>query len=104
MSLSSATKRVLHVFGNHRPWSWLPKRFLTGAIEGYRRYVSPLFGRHCRFHPTCSRYALDALTQYGAVRGGAMAIRRLLRCHPFHPGGLDPVPPPNGVGRNHAVD
>lgn len=65
---------------------------LTMLVRGYRRYVSPLLPRRCRFHPTCSRYALDALATHGSWRGGLLAARRLLRCHPFHPGGFDPVP------------
>ena len=78
--------------------SRVPRRLLIGAVEVYRRYVSPCFGRHCRFHPTCSRYAVEALARHGVLKGGAMAIRRLFRCHPFHPGGLDPVPPAREVG------
>lgn len=65
----------------------------TAAVGAYRRYVSPLLGRHCRFHPTCSRYAQEAVGVHGVVRGGLLALRRLLRCHPLHPGGFDPVPP-----------
>lgn len=63
------------------------------ALGAYRRYVSPLLGRHCRFHPTCSRYALEAVAAHGPARGAWLALRRLLRCHPLHPGGWDPVPP-----------
>lgn len=60
-------------------------------IQGYRYLISPLFGRACRFEPTCSRYAMDAIVRYGVVRGLALAVLRLLKCHPFHPGGDDPV-------------
>jgi len=63
-------------------------------IRFYRRFLSPVLPPACRFHPSCSKYALDALTTHGPFRGGWLAARRLLRCHPFHPGGLDPVPPP----------
>lgn len=76
-------------------------RALTGGIRFYRRWISPATPPSCRFHPTCSAYALEAVERYGAGRGGWLALRRLLRCHPFHPGGYDPVPlppPPAGEG------
>lgn len=60
-------------------------------IRGYRRFASPLFPRVCCFHPTCSAYALEALEKYGMLKGGWLAIRRVLRCHPFSSGGHDPV-------------
>ena len=62
-------------------------------VKAYRRFISPLKPRTCRFHPTCSAYALEALERHGALLGSYLAARRLLRCHPLHPGGLDPVPP-----------
>jgi putative membrane protein insertion efficiency factor len=68
-------------------------RLLIALVNGYRRWLSPLLGPRCRFAPTCSGYALEALTQHGALRGGWLAVRRIARCHPFHPGGHDPVPP-----------
>ena len=68
-------------------------RMLMVPIAGYRRFVSPLLGPHCRFAPSCSAYALEAIRKHGALRGTWLALRRLARCHPFHPGGLDPVPP-----------
>ena len=70
----------------------LASRSLCGFLNGYRRFVSPLFGRHCRYEPTCSAYALEAIRRYGAVEGGTMSVARLLRCHPWAAGGLDPVP------------
>ena len=69
-------------------------RLLTAPIVAYRRYVSPALPARCRFYPSCSAYAQEALAVHGALRGTALAIWRLLRCHPFHPGGFDPVPDP----------
>jgi uncharacterized protein len=71
----------------------VPASVLIGLIAGYRRFVSPLLGPRCRFYPSCSAYALEAIRVHGAARGTWLAARRLSRCHPFHPGGLDPVPP-----------
>jgi putative membrane protein insertion efficiency factor len=67
-------------------------RVLVVLLTGYRRFVSPLLGPRCRFYPSCSAYALEAVQVHGALRGSWLAARRLSRCHPFHPGGLDPVP------------
>jgi putative membrane protein insertion efficiency factor len=64
----------------------------------YRRAISPLLGQHCRFHPTCSAYAVDALRTHGPLRGSWLAVRRLGRCQPWNPGGLDPVPPNLSLG------
>ncbi|RJQ07641.1 MAG: membrane protein insertion efficiency factor YidD [Bacillota bacterium] len=64
---------------------------LVAVIRGYQLFVSPLLGPHCRFRPTCSQYAMEAVTRYGPVKGFFLAARRLLKCHPFHPGGYDPV-------------
>jgi uncharacterized protein len=61
-------------------------------VNLYRRLVSPLLPPACRFHPTCSAYALGALEKHGALKGTWLTARRLARCHPFHPGGIDPVP------------
>ncbi len=65
---------------------------LVGMVRVYQRLVSPLLPPSCRFYPSCSAYAVEALTRHGAARGSWLAARRLARCHPFHPGGLDPVP------------
>lgn len=68
------------------------KALLIWSIQGYRNYISPLFPPTCRFTPTCSQYALTAIRKFGVFRGGLLALKRILRCHPFHPGGYDPVP------------
>ena len=68
-------------------------RLLVAILRGYQRLVSPLLGPRCRFAPSCSAYAVEALTTHGALRGTWLAMRRVARCHPFHPGGHDPVPP-----------
>jgi putative membrane protein insertion efficiency factor len=73
--------------------AWL----LIWLLSGYRKVVSPLLGPRCRFYPSCSAYALEAVQVHGAGRGSWLAVRRLSRCHPFHPGGLDPVPPVRGA-------
>lgn len=62
------------------------------AIRGYQVLISPLLPPSCRFHPTCSSYALTAIERYGVLRGGWLALRRIGRCHPWNPGGYDPVP------------
>lgn len=62
-------------------------------IRGYQIVISPLLGPRCRFVPSCSAYAVEAVIRHGVLRGGWLSIRRLLRCHPWHPGGFDPVPP-----------
>ncbi len=71
-------------------------RLLLALVAGYRRFLSPLLPPRCRFHPTCSAYAAAALTEHGAARGSWLAVRRVARCHPFHPGGHDPVPSRQG--------
>ena len=68
-------------------------RVLLALVGGYRRLVSPLLGPRCRFAPSCSAYAAEAIAVHGAARGTWLAVRRIARCHPFHPGGHDPVPP-----------
>ncbi|MEU4566103.1 membrane protein insertion efficiency factor YidD [Micromonospora sp. NPDC023956] len=72
---------------------------LVGPIIAYRRWISPALPARCRFHPSCSAYGLESVTRHGAFRGTVLTIRRLLRCHPFHPGGYDPVPEPGGRRR-----
>jgi uncharacterized protein len=68
------------------------KLAMIWLIKGYRMFISPLFPPTCRFQPTCSMYAIDAIARFGAIKGSWLALRRILRCHPFHPGGYDPVP------------
>ncbi|MBF0177525.1 MAG: membrane protein insertion efficiency factor YidD [Magnetococcus sp. DMHC-1] len=68
------------------------KRLLMVLIRGYQLLLSPLLPPRCRFFPSCSTYAYEAVARHGSWRGGALALRRILKCHPFHPGGVDPVP------------
>ena len=68
------------------------RRLLMALIRGYQLAISPWLGRNCRFHPTCSQYTLEAIERHGAVKGLWLGVRRVSRCHPFHPGGHDPVP------------
>ncbi|RMF40750.1 MAG: membrane protein insertion efficiency factor YidD [Planctomycetota bacterium] len=68
----------------------LPARLLIGVVTIYQRGLSPLLGANCRYQPTCSRYMIEAVRKYGAVRGGMRGVLRILRCHPFRPGGYDP--------------
>jgi putative membrane protein insertion efficiency factor len=70
----------------------LPQRLLACLIRGYQRLLSPLLPPSCRFHPSCSQYALEAIHRHGALKGSWLAVRRLVRCHPFNAGGFDPVP------------
>jgi putative membrane protein insertion efficiency factor len=65
---------------------------LIAVIRFYQKFISPLKPPSCRFYPTCSSYALVAINRFGAFRGGLLAVKRILRCHPYNPGGIDPVP------------
>ena len=67
-------------------------KYLIYFIKAYQYLISPIIGRHCRFYPTCSSYTIDAMTLHGNIRGIILSFKRLLRCHPWHPGGFDPVP------------
>ncbi|MEX2415789.1 MAG: membrane protein insertion efficiency factor YidD [Paenibacillaceae bacterium] len=69
------------------------KRALKIPIYFYRKFISPLKPPTCRFYPTCSEYALESLEQHGALKGSYLTIKRIFKCHPFHPGGIDHVPP-----------
>lgn len=68
------------------------KQLLLIFIKFYQFFISPLTGRNCRYYPTCSAYAFEAVAKHGSIRGTALAVKRILRCHPFHAGGYDPVP------------
>ena len=86
-----------------RPATW-GGRVVAAPIVAYRRWISPALPARCRFYPSCSAYALEAVATHGALRGLGLAIWRLLRCHPFHPGGHDPVPPPRARRRRADLD
>lgn len=68
------------------------KYFLLGLIKIYQLAISGLLGPHCRFHPSCSSYTFEAVQKFGALKGLWLGIKRILKCHPYHPGGFDPVP------------
>jgi putative membrane protein insertion efficiency factor len=68
------------------------RRFIGRIIKAYSYLISPLLGPNCRFYPTCSHYAADAVERHGVMKGGWLATRRIARCHPWHEGGVDPVP------------
>lgn len=71
------------------------RTFVTGILRGYQLIVSPIIGPCCRFHPSCSEYAIEAVGAHGVCKGAALAVRRVSKCHPWHPGGVDPVPAPH---------
>ncbi|MBD1581869.1 membrane protein insertion efficiency factor YidD [Pseudoalteromonas sp. S16_S37] len=70
----------------------LPKAALIFIIRGYQRFISPMLGPHCRFNPTCSSYAIEAINCHGLLKGSWLAVKRILKCHPLSAGGDDPVP------------
>jgi uncharacterized protein len=70
----------------------IPRQLVVLVIRGYQRFISPALPPACRFTPSCSQYTLEAVNRYGVVRGGWLGLRRIARCHPWHPGGPDPVP------------
>ena len=78
------------------------KRIFTWIIHQYQRFISPLFPPSCRYYPTCSNYALQAIQKFGALKGGLMTVARILRCNPFVKGGYDPVPDHFSLQRNES--
>jgi len=68
------------------------KRLFIALIRFYQKAISPLKPPSCRFYPTCSHYGLESIQRFGALKGGYLTVKRILKCHPFHPGGFDPVP------------
>jgi putative membrane protein insertion efficiency factor len=70
-----------------------PQVIIISVIRGYQRFLSPLLGSNCRFSPTCSSYAIEAVTRFGVIKGSWLASKRILKCHPLNKGGEDPVPP-----------
>ena len=90
---------MTHLMSEKKVWArllalpgLLIQRLLLALIVVYRYTLSPFLGQRCRFYPSCSAYAAEALTKYGVLRGSWLAAKRVCRCHPFHPGGHDPVP------------
>lgn len=79
-------------------------RVLLLPLRFYQRWISPALGPRCRFAPSCSHYAAEALQVHGPLRGSVLAVRRLLRCHPWNPGGHDPVPPPRTSSATMSTD
>ncbi|MDK6863821.1 membrane protein insertion efficiency factor YidD [Nosocomiicoccus ampullae] len=69
------------------------KKIILQMIRFYQRYISPMSPPSCRFYPTCSQYAIEAVEEHGAIKGSYLAVHRILKCHPLHKGGFDPVPP-----------
>jgi hypothetical protein len=67
-------------------------KILIAIFRGYQRFISPLLGPRCRFYPSCSSYAIEAVERFGPIKGSALAVHRICRCHPLNPGGFDPVP------------
>jgi hypothetical protein len=75
------------------------RKLVHVILRAYQLLISPLLGNHCRFYPSCSQYAIEAVDRHGVLRGGYLALRRLSRCHPWHPGGVDPVPSSADAGQ-----
>lgn len=98
MSTSQTQRRAPKWLSDVVLFLWhLPQNILIIVLKLYRRVISPIYGQVCRFFPSCSAYALEAVTVHGAVKGSWFALRRIIRCHPWSAGGLDPVPSPAHV-------
>ena len=80
------------------------KWILIGLLKAYRLLISPLYGQVCRYYPSCSAYALEAVQKHGALRGSWLAVRRVARCHPWAAGGYDPVPDRGTTGGHHPTE
>ena len=101
MSVASDSRRIQQMLGFCRE---LARRLAVLPIRGYQLFISPVLPPSCRFTPTCSAYAIEALMTHGLLKGGALTVWRLLRCNPWSAGGYDPVPPRRGeAGRHHPV-
>jgi putative membrane protein insertion efficiency factor len=96
--MRDAMRRAVRLAG------WPARAVLLGAIFAYRRTLGPLFAGRCRFYPSCSNYAVEAIEAHGALKGGLLAIWRVLRCSPLSAGGPDPVPAPRSWKPGEAVD
>jgi hypothetical protein len=72
-----------------------PQKLVIAIVKGYQKFISPLLGNNCRFQPTCSNYTIEAINRFGVLKGGWLAAKRILKCHPLNAGGEDPVPPLN---------
>lgn len=80
------------------------KTVVKAPVIFYRKFISPLKPPTCRFYPTCSQYALESLEIHGAWKGSWLAVKRICKCHPFHPGGIDPVPPANNANTKKVTE
>jgi putative membrane protein insertion efficiency factor len=79
----------------------MPKSFILLLLRAYKLLISPLLGQRCRFYPSCSTYTMQAVERFGVLRGGWLGVRRIARCHPLDPGGVDPVPETWPCGHRH---
>jgi uncharacterized protein len=78
------------------------KHLFIGIIRFYQKFISPMTPPTCRFYPTCSHYGIEAYRRFGVLKGSYLTIKRILKCHPFHPGGFDPVPEKKGIRKAEA--